>query len=85
MAELRRTQEYQDVFAYMQGVLYNEFPTQEFTPEYLILSILDNARCHANILMDNVLMSESMEYLRMHYYDELKTTKRKKGFILKRN
>lgn len=77
MQVLKRTQEYQDVFAYMQNVLGNEFPTNEFTPDYLILAILDNARCHANIIMDNVLMSESMDYLRQHYYSDLKSKPRK--------
>lgn len=75
--DLKRTQEYQDVFAYMQNVLGNEFPTQEFTPEYIILSMLDNSRCHANMIMDNVLMSESMDYLRQYYYNELKNRPQK--------
>ena len=77
MSNLKRTQEYQDVFSYMQNVLGNEFPTTEFTADYLLLSILDNARCHANIIMDNLLMSESMDYLRQHYYSELSSKPRK--------
>lgn len=75
--DLTNTREYQNIFDYMQDVLGNEFPTSEYTPEYVILSILDNVRCHANLIMDSVLMSESMEYLRRHYYNELKTKKNK--------
>ena len=77
MKEFKRTEEFQSVFSYMQNVLGNEFPTEEFTPEYLILSILDNARCHANIIMDNLLMSESMDYLRQYYHNEIKNKPKK--------
>jgi len=71
------TQEYQDILAYMMNVLANEFPIVEFTPSYLILALLDNPKCHANMIMDNVLMSESMDYLRQYYHSELKGMKRK--------
>ena len=75
--EIKNSQELIDVLNYIDEVLNNEFPTNEYTAEYLILSILDNATCHANIIMDNVLMSENMEYLRQYYYDEIKSYKRK--------
>ena len=78
--EVKNTQELKDVLDYIDNVLNNEFPTKEYTPEYLILSILDNPKCHANMIMDNVLMSESMDYLRQHYYGELKNKKRKPIF-----
>lgn len=74
---IKNTQELNDVLEYIDNVLNHEFPTSEYTPEYLILSILDNTKCHANMIMDNILMSESMDYLRQKYYDELKSQKRK--------
>jgi ATP-dependent Clp protease ATP-binding subunit ClpC len=68
----KKNQEYQDVLYYMVKVLGNEFPTEEFTPEYLMLAILDSSKCHANYIIDNFLMSESMEQLRSYYHTELK-------------
>lgn len=66
-----RTKEYKDVLDYMENVIGNEFPTAEFTPYHLILSIFDSNKCHANIIMDNVLMSDSMDYLRQYYSKEI--------------
>lgn len=77
ITQYKRTQEFQDTFTYMVSILGNEFPTSEFTPEYLILSILDNTKCHANMIMDNILMSESMDYLRNYYHGQLQSMDRK--------
>ena len=44
------------------------------------MSILDNSKCHANLILDGVLMSETMEHLRNFYCDELKSNKRKPIF-----
>lgn len=85
MIPLKLTQEFQDVYSYIENVLGNEFPTNEFTADYLILSILDNTKCHANIIMDNLLMSESMDYLRQHFYEELKSKPKKPIFGEKTN
>lgn len=59
--------ELQEVLSYMIDVLVNEFPTDVFTPEYLIVSILDTKKCHANMFLDNYLMSNNMEELREIY------------------
>ena len=48
--------ELQEVLSYMIDILVNEFPTEVFTPEYLIVSILDVKKCHANMFLDNYLM-----------------------------
>jgi ATP-dependent Clp protease ATP-binding subunit ClpA len=74
---MNQSQEYYDVFAYMKNVLTNEFPSSEYTPAHFILSMLDNPKCHANIIMDNLLMSESMDYLRQHYHQVLNDAKKK--------
>ena len=68
---LESTQEYQDVLNYMQDVIGNEFPVAELTPYHLILSIFDCNNSHANIIIDSVLMSESMDYLRQYYSNEV--------------
>ena len=59
--------ELQEVLSYMVDILVNEFPTELFTPEYLIVSILDIKKCHANMFLDNYLMSNNMEELREIY------------------
>ena len=64
---MEKNTEYKDILAYMLDVLGNEFPTAEFTPEYIMLAILDNPRCHANLVMDNILMTDTLDYLRSYY------------------
>ena len=64
---MEKNTEYKDILAYMLDILGNEFPTAEFTPEYIMLAILDNPRCHANLVMDNILMTETLDYLRNYY------------------
>lgn len=59
--------ELQEVLSYMIEVLSTEFPTDVFTPEYLIVSILDTKKCHANLFLDNYLMSNNIDELREIY------------------
>lgn len=68
--------ELQEVLSYMIDVLVNEFPTEIFTPEYLIVSILDTKKCHANMFLDNYLMSNNMEELREIYTSVLKNNEK---------
>ena len=61
------TLEMNEVLSYMTDRLVNEFPTDVVTPEYLILSMLDVRNCHANLILDNCLMSNNIEELRKVY------------------
>ena len=61
------TIELNEVLEHMSSVLLNEFPTDVLTPEYLILSILDTRDSHANLILDNCLMSNNIEELRKIY------------------
>ena len=61
------TQEMNEVLSYMTDTLVNEFPTDIITPEYLILSMLDIRNCHANLILDNCLMSNNIDELRKVY------------------
>jgi len=63
------TIEMSEVYAYMKDKLSNEFPTDLLTPEYLILAILDTKNCHANLILENCLMSNNLEELREIYAD----------------
>ena len=65
--ELNYTLELNEVISYMSDILLNEFPTDKLTTEYLVLSILDNKNCHANLILDNCLMSNNIEELRKVY------------------
>lgn len=65
------TQEFNEVMNYMSNTLYNEFPTDTITLEYLILAILDNRNSHANMILDNCLMSDNIEELRKIYVSVL--------------
>lgn len=59
--------ELSNVLNYMVDTLGVEYPTEVYGSEYLIVSMLDNKKCHANILLDNCLMSDSMAELRNIY------------------
>ena len=61
------TLEMNEVLSYMTDTLVNEFPTDIVTPEYIILSMLDVRNCHANLILDNCLMSNNIEELRKVY------------------
>lgn len=65
------TLEFNEMMDYMTSTLFNEFPTNIMTLEYLILSILDIRNCHANMILDNCLMSENIEELRKIYVSAL--------------
>lgn len=65
------TLELKNVLSYMADILVNEFPTNIFTPEYLIVSILDTKNCHANLILDNCLMSNNLEELKEIYISAL--------------
>lgn len=59
--------ELQGVLDYMVDILGKEFPTNIYTPEHLMAAILDTKRCHANMILDNCLMSGNMNELRQIY------------------
>lgn len=67
--ETNYTIELNGVLDYMSTVLLNEFPTDVLTPEYLILAILDTRDCHANLILDNCLMSNNLDELRKVYVE----------------
>jgi len=79
------TLEMNEVLSYMTDTLINEFPTDILTPEYLILSMLDIRNCHANLILDNCLMSNNIEELRKVYVSAIEAHMRpqtKKGDVI---
>ena len=67
--EINYTIELNGVLDYMSTVLLNEFPIDVLTPEYLILAILDTRDSHANLILDNCLMSNNIDELRKVYVE----------------
>ena len=65
------TLELNEVISYVNDVLVNEFPKNQITSEYLIMSILDHKNCHANMILDNCMTSNNLEELKKVYTDVL--------------
>lgn len=65
------SKELQGVITYMVDTLINEFPTDVFTTEYLILSLLDVKNCRANAILDAFLTSSNFESLKQIYTSTL--------------
>lgn len=84
MANSNYSRELQNLIAYIEEVLAKEFPTDTFSPEYMITAILDNKKCHANAILDNCLISSHMEELRGIYASYL-LEKAKTNYIEKNN
>ena len=72
MDKKQYSKELKDVINYISDTLSTEFYTDVFTPEYLIVSILDNKKCHANMILDNFLMSDNINEFREIYAEELR-------------
>jgi ATP-dependent Clp protease ATP-binding subunit ClpC len=71
------------ILSYMVDVLSKEFPTEVFSVEYLIVSILDNSKSHAYTLLDNCLMTSNLEELKNIYVNWLKLNRSDKNLVVK--
>lgn len=75
------TDELKDTIQYMSDTLVNEFPTEILTPEYMMLAMLDNNGCHANLILENSMMSSNIEKLRGVYVSFLDSVTNKNASI----
>lgn len=66
------TNELQEVIKYINDILVIEFPTNVVTQEYLVTALLDNKKCHVNMLLENCLMSRNIEELKNIFVGYLK-------------
>ena len=73
------------ILSYMVDILSKEFPTEVFSVEYLIVSILDNSKSHAYTLLDNCLMTSNLEELKNIYVNWLKLNKSDKNLTVKQD
>lgn len=85
MGDKLYSNELKNVISYMVDVLSEEFPTDIFSVEYLIASILDNSKCHAYTLLDNCLMTQNLDELKSIYINWLRANKKDITFDKKKN
>ena len=64
--------ELRSVIDYAKDVLLSEFPNKELTIEYILLSILDTRKCHANLIIGSFLVNNHFDNLRNAYHSILK-------------
>ena len=76
MGDKLYSNELKKILSYMIDMLSNEFPTDVFTVEYLITSMLDNSKSHAYTLLDNCLMTQNLNELKKIYVNWLKENKK---------
>lgn len=76
MREELYSNELNKIISYMVEVLSEEFPTDVFTPEYLITSMLDNTKSHAYTILDICLMTKNLKELNEIYINWLKENKK---------
>lgn len=75
MGEKQVTEELGSLLSYMTDILSKEFNSTTLTPEYLLISILDNKKCHAYMILDSFLMSAHMNELQDIYLKFLEKNK----------
>lgn len=83
MGDKLYSNELKKILSYMIDMLSNEFPTDVFTVEYLITSMLDNSKSHAYTLLDNCLMTQNLNELKKIYVNWLKENK--KDIVIQKN
>lgn len=84
MGDKLYTSELKKILSYMVDILSNEFPTDVFTVEYLITSMLDNSKSHVYTLLDNCLMTQNLNELKSIYLNWL-TNNKKDSVIQNKN
>ena len=75
MEKEKFSNELQNIMYYMTDVLGKEFPTNIYSVEYLMVSILDNKKSHASQILDNCLMTKNIEELKKIYIEWLDSHK----------
>lgn len=75
--------ELQNVITYMIETLGEEYPTELFTPEYLLMSIIDNKKCHANIILNNCVSRYKFMAFKTAYHDIFEKNEHKRANIKK--
>lgn len=70
--EQKFSSELQNLFSYIVDVLNLEYPTKKISVDYIIVAILDNKKSHAYALLNNCLMTSSINELRNIYGEKLK-------------
>jgi ATP-dependent Clp protease ATP-binding subunit ClpC len=83
--EQKFSSELQNLFSYIVDVLNLEYPTKKISVDYMIVAILDNKKSHAYALLNNCLMTSSINELRNIYGEKLKNNSSPQFYKSKEN
>lgn len=75
------SEELNNILSYIEDILVTEFPTEVISPEYLVLGIMDVKNSHANLILENCLMSSSIDKLKQAYTSLLKSRTNKNASV----
>ncbi len=89
MSEKRFTAEFKRLLKYIKGELVNAYPIDKISVEYFIVAVMDDEKCIANQMLENVMLSQAKQYFKtealktigvnssthMAYYDSATTAK----------
>jgi len=71
MAQKRFTNELKKTFEYIQNTLLKDYDSDNVTTEYFILSVLENDDSVANKILTKIMLQDSMESAKLHFYQWL--------------
>lgn len=71
MTEKKFTNELKQTFEYIQNHLLKEYDCDKISTEYFILSVLENENSIGNKILSKVMLYDSMENAKVHYYQWL--------------
>ena len=79
MAEKKFTNELKQTFDYIRNNILKQYDCDKITTEYFILSILENTESVANKVLSKIMLHDSIEEAKMHFYQWLSQNARSFG------
>ena len=64
MSEKKFTAEFKRLLKYIKGELLTAYPIDKIGIEYFIISVIDDDKCIANQMLENVMLSEAKQFLK---------------------
>ena len=79
MAEKKFTDELKQIFDYIQNTILKEYDCDKISTEYFILSALENTDSIANKVLSKIMLHDSIEEAKAHFYQWLSQNARSFG------
>lgn len=79
MAEKKFTNELKQTFDYIQNTLLKEYNCDKISTEYFVLSVLENDDSVGNRVLSKIMLHDSMENAKIHFYEWLSQNSRSFG------